>query len=223
MNAVDQRIPPNRPAPLPRMRLIKRAISRCARCTPDGRSTAPPIEAAGDDDQTGWFVEPSYRLNDHWGVYARYEDVEAARDVDQFTEREAGFNFSPVQNVVLKFDYRTRDHDLAGLAGDDFDGFDLGLGYQLRERIGNAQTVARIPRADRGGGGGCCCGSGSGTLSRARRVPAQRIRGTRAAQGLTVGSHKICATPSSRCSIGRSRCCACITGGRASERPASSK
>lgn len=89
------------------------------------------IEAAGDDDQTGWFVEPSYRLSDRWGVYARYEDVEAARDVDQFTEWEAGFNFWPVENVVLKFDYRTRDHDLAALAGDDFDGFDLGLGYQF--------------------------------------------------------------------------------------------
>jgi len=89
------------------------------------------IEAAGADEQDGWFIEPSYRLNPRWGVFARYEDVDAARDVDQFDQLGAGFNFWPHPNVVLKFDYRIRDFDLPALAGNDFDGFDLGFGYQF--------------------------------------------------------------------------------------------
>jgi hypothetical protein len=36
-----------------------------------------------------------------------------------------------VPDVVLKFDYRQRDHELLGLTGSDFDGFDIGLGYQF--------------------------------------------------------------------------------------------
>lgn len=89
------------------------------------------VELANDDKQSGWYVEPSYRLNSRWGVYARYEDLEGARDADEFTQWEAGLNFWPVPDVVLKFDYRQRDHELLGLTGSDFDGFDIGLGYQF--------------------------------------------------------------------------------------------
>jgi len=89
------------------------------------------VELAGDDRQSGWYVEPSYRLNPRWGVYARYEDVEGARDVDEFDQWEAGFNYWPVTNVVLKFDYRERDHALAALSDSNFNGFDLGVGYQF--------------------------------------------------------------------------------------------
>ena len=88
-------------------------------------------ELAGDDQQSGWYVEPSFRLNPRWGVYARYEDLEGARDVDEFTQWEAGFNFWPSSDVVLKFDYRQRKHELEALASADFDGFDLGVGYQF--------------------------------------------------------------------------------------------
>ena len=87
------------------------------------------VQAAGADDQHGWYVEPSYRLNDHWGLYARYEDLDGARNQDQFTQTEFGFNFWPVDGVVLKMDYRDRDYDPAALAGDDFGAIDLGFGY----------------------------------------------------------------------------------------------
>lgn len=89
------------------------------------------VEAAGADDQKGWFVEPSYRLNDSWGIYTRYEDVEGARSVDQFSQWEAGVNYWLNPNVVFKFDYRQRDLDMPTLAGENFDGFDLGFGYQF--------------------------------------------------------------------------------------------
>lgn len=89
------------------------------------------VEAAGADEQDGWFIEPSYRLSDKWGVYSRFEDVDGARAVDQFSQWEAGFNYFVHPNVVLKFDYRQRDLDLPAVAAQEFDGFDLGLGYQF--------------------------------------------------------------------------------------------
>lgn len=87
------------------------------------------VEAAGADDQDGWYIEPSYRINDQWGVYARYEDLDGAREADQFTQSEFGFNFWPTEGVVLKMDFRTRDFTPAGLADSDFDAIDLGFGY----------------------------------------------------------------------------------------------
>jgi hypothetical protein len=89
------------------------------------------VEAADADTQEGWYVEPSFRFSDKWGVYVRYEDLDAARDQDKFTQNEFGINYWPVPGVVLKFDYRTRDHSLPALAAEDFDAIDLGFGYNF--------------------------------------------------------------------------------------------
>ncbi|HEY5776824.1 MAG TPA: porin [Xanthomonadales bacterium] len=93
--------------------------------------TGDAVEAAGADTQTGWYIEPSYRLNDKIGFYARYEDVDAARSSDQFNQWEAGLNWWPSKNVVIKFDYRDRNHDLDSASGRDFTGIDLGFGYSF--------------------------------------------------------------------------------------------
>jgi len=85
------------------------------------------VEEAGADDQSGWFIEPSYRFNENWGVYARYQDLDAARTQDKFTQNEFGFNYWPTDSVVLKVDFRQRDFAEAGLA--DFDALDLGFSY----------------------------------------------------------------------------------------------
>ena len=92
------------------------------------------VEAADADTQTGWYVEPSYRFgatNGDWGIYARHADVDGARTQDKFTQFEVGANYWPVDNVVLKVDFRQRDHELASEVGRDFDGFDIGVGYQF--------------------------------------------------------------------------------------------
>lgn len=89
------------------------------------------VEAAGADDQDGWYLEPSYKLTEQWGVYARYEDLDGARDQDQFSQSEFGLNYWPVPGVVLKLDYRDREHDLPGLAARDFTAIDLGIGYSF--------------------------------------------------------------------------------------------
>ena len=89
------------------------------------------VEAADDDDQSGWYIEPSYKFCEKIGLYTRYEDIEGARSQDEFDQWEVGVNFWPHPSVVIKADYRSRSHDLNAEAGRDFDGFDLGIGYQF--------------------------------------------------------------------------------------------
>jgi hypothetical protein len=89
------------------------------------------VEAADADKQTGWYIEPSFRVNNKWGVYARYEDLDAARQQDQFTQSEFGFNYWPTDGVVLKVDFRQREFDLPALSDADFDAIDLGFGYNF--------------------------------------------------------------------------------------------
>ena len=93
--------------------------------------TGDAVEAANADTQTGWYIEPSYRLNDKIGFYTRYEDVDAARNQDKFSQWEVGLNWWPAQNVVIKLDYRDRNHNLDSANGRDFTGIDLGLGYSF--------------------------------------------------------------------------------------------
>jgi len=93
------------------------------------------VDAAGADTQSGWYVEPSYRfstLRGDWGIYGRRENIEGARTQDQFTQTEFGLNYWPADSVVFKIDFRQRDHELASEAGRDFDGFDLGVGYNFQ-------------------------------------------------------------------------------------------
>ena len=92
------------------------------------------VKAADADEQNGWYIEPSYRfeLARHaFGIYSRYEDVEAARDRDNFSQWELGLNYWPTEGVVFKFDLRDREHDSSAESGRDFTGFDLGVGYSF--------------------------------------------------------------------------------------------
>ena len=84
------------------------------------------------DEQFGWYIEPSFKLTEHVGIYARFLDVEGAREQDQYHEIEAGVNWWPHDSVVVKANWRDREHDPAGeAAGRDLDGFDLGIGYMF--------------------------------------------------------------------------------------------
>ncbi len=84
------------------------------------------------DEQFGWYIEPSFKLTENFGIYARFLDVEGAREQDQYHEIEAGVNWWPHDSVVVKANWRDREHDPAGeAAGRDLDGFDLGIGYMF--------------------------------------------------------------------------------------------
>ncbi len=92
------------------------------------------VAAADVDKQTGWYVEPSvkFRVAEHeWGIYTRYEDLDGARTRDRFEQWELGLNYWPSDNVVLKVDYRNREHAESIDGGRDFKAFDLGLGYHF--------------------------------------------------------------------------------------------
>ena len=71
------------------------------------------------------------RAFEQLGFYYRYEDLDAARDSDRFSQHQLGVNYWPHPQVVIKADLRQREHDLASESGRDFDGFDLGIGYQF--------------------------------------------------------------------------------------------
>ncbi len=85
-------------------------------------------KAKGRDTQKGWYVEPSYRINDQFGVFARYNewDNEAGDSADSKKKvTSVGVNYWIHENVVLKADYENQGGTL------DSDGFNLGVGYQF--------------------------------------------------------------------------------------------
>lgn len=85
-------------------------------------------ELLGRDEQTGWYIEPSYRFNDSFGLFARYNEYDnnaGNSDDTKVTQTNAGVNYWLHENVVFKADY-----EKVGGAKDS-DGFNLGVGYQF--------------------------------------------------------------------------------------------
>ncbi|MHB1186810.1 porin [Thiobacillus sp.] len=86
--------------------------------------------AIGADRQLGWYVEPSFRLSEQWGLFARYNvwDNKAGDTVGSEKQQiDAGVNWWPHPDVVVKVDYQQQDND----DGKNQNGFNLGVGYQF--------------------------------------------------------------------------------------------
>ena len=86
----------------------------------------------GADEQTGWYVEPSFRINDKWGVFARYNtwDNQAGNGTDtEYSQLDVGFNFWPHPDVVIKVDYQ--DQSVPPGSTKELDGINIGVGYQF--------------------------------------------------------------------------------------------
>lgn len=85
----------------------------------------------GADRQVGWYVEPSYRVNESVGVFARYNewDNQAGTGTTASRKRQwdAGVNWWPHEQVVVKADYQWQDN----ANGKDQNGFNLGVGYEF--------------------------------------------------------------------------------------------
>ena len=84
----------------------------------------------GADKQLGWYIEPSLRLSAQWGVFARYNEWDnKAGDAAGSNKKQidAGVNYWPHPDVVLKADYQQQDND----DGKNQNGFNLGVGYQF--------------------------------------------------------------------------------------------
>lgn len=82
----------------------------------------------GRDEQYGFYVEPSYKICEWAGVFARYNqyNTEAGNAGGTKRQYDVGFNFWPHENVVLKLDGQFQRNK--GGAG-EFDGVNLGLGF----------------------------------------------------------------------------------------------
>jgi phosphate-selective porin len=88
-------------------------------------------ESVGADEQTGWYIEPSYKLLDNVGVFTRYSewDNRAGDSSDSEVEEWAlGVNWWLDPQVVVKFDYQDQD---AEDETNEYDGFNVGIGYQF--------------------------------------------------------------------------------------------
>lgn len=97
-----------------------------ARWTLEGSGPA----AIGADEQFGGYIEPSFKLNEQWGLFARYnlwDNSAGAGTASEKRQTDAGVNYWPHPDVVLKADYQWQDND------DDKNqnGFNLGVGYQF--------------------------------------------------------------------------------------------
>jgi len=86
----------------------------------------------GRDEQVGWYIEPSWRFNDKFGVFVRQEFVdETAGDNDDSGEENRtlfGLNYWLHPNVVLKADFQFEDDE--GRTS-ELDGFNLGAGWSF--------------------------------------------------------------------------------------------
>lgn len=85
-------------------------------------------ENDGRDRQFGWYVEPSFKFHPQFGVFARYAELEETEDLTE-ENVTVGLNYWPIEQVVLKADYQTRETDLVAGGTEDADSINLGIGY----------------------------------------------------------------------------------------------
>lgn len=87
-------------------------------------------KAIGADKQNGFYVEPSYKLNEKFGVFARYNSYDNAEGDSTDSNKQQtdiGFNYWVDPSVVVKVDYQTQDND----DGKNQNGFNIGMGYMF--------------------------------------------------------------------------------------------
>ena len=87
--------------------------------------------AVGADKQNGWYVEPSWKFTERWGVFARRStwDNRAGDAADsRYRQTDFGVNFWPHPDVAVKLDHQNQQ---SPNGQDEYDGFNLGLGYQF--------------------------------------------------------------------------------------------
>lgn len=85
----------------------------------------------GANKQNGWYVEPSWKASEQWGVFARHSswDNAAGNATDsKFSQTDVGVNFWPHPDVVVKLDYQNQK---APTGQNELGGINVGLGYQF--------------------------------------------------------------------------------------------
>jgi len=89
------------------------------------------VKAAGADVQEGFYLEPSLKVSEQFGVFARYNqwDNKAGSSASQSEKEQwdVGVNYWPHEDVVIKADYQYQDNE----DGKEQNGLNIGLGYQF--------------------------------------------------------------------------------------------
>lgn len=92
------------------------------------------VKTAGADKQEGFYIEPSYRLSEKFGIFARFNqwDNKAGSNSGDAKDSEkeqwdVGVNYWPHEDVVIKADYQYQNND----NGKEQNGLNIGLGYQF--------------------------------------------------------------------------------------------
>ncbi len=88
-------------------------------------------KAVGMDEQTGWYIEPSFKITPALGVFARINQWDnAAGDAtdSEYQQLDFGLNYWPHENVVVKVDIQTQD---SPIGNNEYDGTNIGIGYQF--------------------------------------------------------------------------------------------
>lgn len=88
------------------------------------------IKTAGKDEQEGFYIEPSYRINDQWGVFARFNQWDNTGGDATDSEEEqinVGANFWPHENVVVKLDLEK--YEMGSTL--EKEAVNLGIGYSF--------------------------------------------------------------------------------------------
>ncbi len=87
-------------------------------------------ESVGKDEQYGFYVEPSYRLAECVGVFARYNqhNTVAGNSGGTMRQYDVGLNIWPHENVVLKIDGQFQRNDNGA---PELDGVNFGLGFNF--------------------------------------------------------------------------------------------
>jgi len=84
---------------------------------------------SGADSQVGWYLEPSFKVNDKLGFFTRYSfwDNNAGDDTDsRYHQADIGVNYWLTPEVTLKADYQVVD---AASKSNETRGFNLGVGW----------------------------------------------------------------------------------------------
>ena len=87
--------------------------------------------AAGADEQSGFYVEPSYRLCERWGLFARYSEWDnqaGAGNDTEYAQMDVGVNYWLHPRVVFKLDYQSQD---APAGASEYEGVNLGVGLSF--------------------------------------------------------------------------------------------
>lgn len=84
-------------------------------------------QSANADQPSGYYIEPSYKLTNQWGIFGRYNHWQTLSGSDNSQiQTDVGVNYWPHPDVVFKADYqwyRQNDQKIRG--------FNLGVGYQF--------------------------------------------------------------------------------------------